>query len=148
VRFSTTIEYAIHGLVYLAVRDSGSTVLAGDIAKAICVPESYLRKVFQLLSRAGLVTSHRGAKGGFSLARDAGEVSLKDVVEAIDGTLPVYACMKATRKCTVTDLCPVSEAFEAARGKMAEVLEASSIKDLARGIARRSASWIKVTECA
>jgi Rrf2 family protein len=148
VHFSTSIEYAIHGLVYLAVTKSDSPVLVGDIAKAIRVPESYLRKVFQFLVRAGLVASHRGAKGGFSLARDPGEITLRDAVEAIDGTLPFYSCMKAQRKCSVTESCPVSEAFDAARQRMAEVLEATSIRDLARGIAKRSANWIKVTECA
>jgi Rrf2 family protein len=148
VQFSASIEYAIHGMVYLAVMKPAGAVLVRDIARAIRVPESYLRKVFQFLVRAGLVASHRGAKGGFSLARDPGELTLRHVVEAIDGTLPFYSCQKTTRRCSLIPLCPVSEAFEAARQKMAEVLEATSIKDLAQGIAQRSASWLKVTECA
>ena len=148
MRFSASIEYAIHGMVYLAVMKPAGAVLVRDIAKAIRVPESYLRKVFQLLVRAGLVASHRGAKGGFSLARDPGELTLRHVVEAIDGALPFYSCQKTTRGCSVIPICPVSEAFDAARQKMAEVLEATSIKVLAQGIAQRSASWLTVTECA
>lgn len=148
MQFSTSIEYAIHGLVHLAVMKPASAVLVRDIARAIRVPESYLRKVFQVLVRAGLVASRRGAKGGFFLARDPGELTLRNVVEAIDGTLPFYSCQKTARGCSSVPLCPVSEAFEAARQKMGEVLEATSIKDLAQGIAKRSASWLKVTECA
>ena len=148
MQFSASIEYAIHGMVYLAVTKPAGAVLVRDVARAIRVPESYLRKVFQLLARAGLVASHRGAKGGFSLARNPGELTLRHVVEAIDGTLPSYSCQKTTRGCSIVPRCPVSEAFETARQKMAEVLEATSIKDLARGIAERSAGWLKVTECA
>jgi len=148
VQFSLGIEYAIHGLVFLASTGSAATTLVGDIAKATRVPESYLRKVFQSLTRAGLVASHRGVKGGFSLARPAADITLKDVVEAIDGTLPFYSCAKATRGCSLDEACPVSSAFAEAREKMAETLDATSIQTLARGIAKRSASWLKVTECA
>lgn len=148
MQFSMSIEYAIHGLVYLAAAGSASSTLAGDIAKAIRVPESYLRKVFQLLVRSGIVVSHRGAKGGFTLGRDPERITLKDVVEAIDGTLPLYSCLKAARHCSDAETCPVSEAFAEARKSMAKVLETASIRDLARGISKRSAQWLKVTECA
>jgi Rrf2 family protein len=148
MQFSTSIEYAIHGLVYLTAKRSDSAVLVGDVASAIKVPESYLRKVFQALVRARLVSSQRGARGGFVLAREPARITLKDIVEAIDGSLPLYTCVKARRKCTAVDPCPVSEAFEQARQKMAEVLEATNLEALASGISRRSVSWLKVTECA
>ncbi len=148
MRFSASVEYAIHGLVYLAVGTGQGPVLVGEVARAIKVPDSYLRKVFQLLSRAGLVRSQRGARGGFVLGRQPAEISLADIVEAIDGSLPVYECMKAHRKCAVGDGCPVSAAFDEARQKMAEVLGRTSLKSLAARIARRSAGWLPVTECA
>jgi Rrf2 family transcriptional regulator, iron-sulfur cluster assembly transcription factor len=126
VQFSLSIEYAIHGLVYLASAGSDAATMVGDIAKATSVPESYLRKVFQLLAKAGLVASHRGVKGGFSLARVPAEITLKDVVEAIDGSLPAYTCLKTARGCSLDEACPVSGAFAS----------------------KRSARWLKVTECA
>jgi Rrf2 family transcriptional regulator, iron-sulfur cluster assembly transcription factor len=148
MQFSTSIEYAIHGLVYLAVNGSETATLVGDVATAIKVPDSYLRKVFQLLVRGGLVTSQRGAKGGFVLARDPARITLKDVVEAIDGSLPLYTCMKAKRKCSALEACPVSAAFEEARNKMAEVLGGTTLESLAKGISHRAVGWLKVTECA
>ena len=148
MQFSASIEYAIHGLVYLAANGSETATMVGDIASAIKVPDSYLRKVFQLLSRGGLVTSQRGAKGGFVLAREPGRITLKDVVEAIDGSLPLYSCMKAKRKCAAMEECPVSAAFDEARNKMAEVLDATTLESLAKGISSRSVGWLKVTECA
>jgi Rrf2 family protein len=148
MQFSSSIEYAIHGLVFLAVNGSDSATLAGDVAKAIKVPESYLRKVFQSLVRGGLVSSQRGVKGGFTLAREPARITLRDVVEAIDGSLPLYSCMKVKRGCTALEACPVSAAFEEARKKMAEVLEATTLASLTQGVSTRSPGWLKVTECA
>lgn len=146
MQFSTSIEYAIHGLVFLTRSSDRGPVLVGDIARATRVPESYLRKVMQLLARAGLVASHRGARGGFSLARDAAEISLRDIVEAIDGSLPSYSCMKEKKRCSDVP-CPVSAAFEAARRKMGEALSKTTIGDLARSVSRRSDDWLAVTDC-
>ena len=148
MQFSASIEYAIHGLVYLAVKRSEAATLVGDIADAIKVPESYLRKVFQLLARGGLVSSQRGARGGFTLARMPESITLKDVVEAIDGSLPLYSCMKERRKCACLEECPVSAVFAEARQKMAEVLDAATLESLARSLSHRPAGWLKVTECA
>jgi Rrf2 family protein len=148
VQFSTSIEYAIHGLVYLAAKGSQTSTLVSEVAESIKVPESYLRKVFQLLSRSGLVSSQRGAHGGFTLARGPERITLKDVVEAIDGSLPLYSCLKVKRKCPSEERCPVSDAFEEARRRMAEVLDATTVSDLAQGISQRSPSWLKVTACA
>ena len=147
MQFSLSVEYAIHGLVYLATAEAERAVLVGDVAKATAVPESYLRKVFQLLAKARLVSSQRGARGGFSLSRPASEISLEDVVAAIDGSLPFYACARASRGCSLGDECPVSAAFGEARKKMAEVLGATTIAGLSRKIAKRKAAWLRVGEC-
>ena len=142
MQYSTSIEYAVHGLIYMAGRQPGA-VLVGDIARATHVPESYLRKVLQLLARNGLVASHRGVKGGFSLARESREITLRDVVEAVDGSLPTWCCVKEKKACGDVS-CPVSAAFEEARLRMAETLDKTSIGDLARRVARRSDDWLMV----
>jgi Rrf2 family protein len=148
MRFSSSVEYAIHGLVFLASRRGGDPVLVGEVAEAIKVPESYLRKVFQVLARGGLVRSQRGVRGGFVLGREPSAISLADIVEAIDGSLPLYECLKARRKCPGGEECPVSAAFDEARQAMAEVLGRTTLRGLAGGIARRSPAWLKVSECA
>ena len=143
MQFSTSIEYAVHGLIYITDRPAGA-VLVGDIARAIKAPESYLRKVLQQLVRGGLLSSHRGVRGGFSLARDAGSISLRDVVEAVDGSLPTWCCLKEKQRCGEAP-CPVSAAFDEARKKMAESLEQTTIGSLARRVARRADDWLAVT---
>lgn len=147
MKFSTSIEYAIHGLIYVAKADPGSRVLTKDISAAIRVPEPYLRKVFQQLGRSGVVTSQRGANGGFRLARDPNQITLRDIVEGIDGSLPAYTCLNELRGCSLALPCPVHAAFEEARERMAEVLEATSVGDLIADITAREpvAEWLSVS---
>ncbi len=160
MQFSNSIEYAIHGLMYVAGAQGekessprsastreGRPVLLSDIAEAIRVPESYLRKVFLLLARQRLVSSQRGAQGGYSLARDAAEISLLDVVEAVEGSLPMYSCLKGRRACAPQLPCPVQEAFDRGRDLMAEELRRVSLRQLVDQVAQRpdGSRWLKVT---
>jgi len=142
-----SIEYAIHGLVYLARVSSEKPTLLSDIASAVRVPREYMRKIFRLLGKSRIVSAQRGAGGGYRLARSASEITLKDVVEAIDGSLPLYSCLKARRDCRLSERCPVKGVFDKAHQKMAEILGGASIQDIALHIARQSAahSWLKVT---
>lgn len=151
MQFSTSIEYAVHTLIYMADRRAGTgrespAVLVGDIARAIKAPESYLRKVLQQLARGGLLSSRRGVKGGFSLARDAQKITLRDVVEAVDGHLPTWCCVKEKQRCNEAP-CPVSAAFAEARQKMADSLDQSTIGALALRLAKRADDWLAVTRC-
>ncbi len=147
MQFSISIEYAIHGLIYLARARPDRTVLLADIASAIKVPKEYMRKIFQMLTRGGLVAGRRGAGGGYRLARPAGELTLRQVVEAVEGSLPLYGCLHMRRHCEMALSCPVQKAFDAARQKMAEALQDTTIADLTKEIVenRREHSWLKVT---
>ena len=147
MKFSTSIEYAIHGLIFLAKVPAGKITLIIDVARAIGVSETYLRKVFQQLVRGGIVNSQRGARGGFYLSREPENISLKEVVEAIDGSLPEYGCLRDRRSCGITLNCPVKKVFEQARQKMADVLDATSLRDLLDDLLShgQEASWLKVS---
>lgn len=80
---SQTAEYALRAIVFLANQD-GTACTTAQIAAATMVPEGYLAKVMQNLSRAGLVRSQRGLNGGFTLTRDASETSMLSVVNSVD----------------------------------------------------------------
>jgi len=160
MKFSTSIEYAIHGLVYLARGLSGVTsdvlskkapdrvILLSNIAKETAVPESYLRKVFQTLSKRGIVMSQRGVGGGYFLARKPEEITLRDVVEAIEGFIPAYCCREFRRKCSIGENCPIRKSFDRARDSMYEVLEGTTIKRLAEELSKHEneVGWLKVIE--
>jgi len=147
MQFSVSIEYAIHGLIYLARTGGEKAVLLADIASAVKVPKEYMRKIFQMLTHARLVAGRRGAGGGYRLARQADELTLRQVVEAVEGSLPLYGCLHMRRHCELALSCPVQKAFDEARQKMAETLQGTTIADLTREIVenRREHSWLKVT---
>ena len=147
MQLSKSVEYAIHGLIYLA-RDSGVQItLLGEIARVTGVPESYLRKVFQILSRRGIVLAQRGAKGGYLLSRAPAEINVREIVEAMEGSIPLYTCMSQSQKrCSIVENCPVKDVFHTASEKMYEILEKTSLKDILNGFLEsgNKPEWLSV----
>ena len=88
---SQTAEYALRAMVFLAERPETSFAIP-KIAEATHVPAQYLAKVMQDLARQGVIVSRRGAKGGYALARAAREVTLLEIVQAVDPIRRITAC--------------------------------------------------------
>jgi len=98
LRVSEAASLALHGAAYLA--QAGQTPVANkEMADALGVSEAHLSKVMQRLSKAGLVRSVRGPKGGFLLDTPADQISLLDVYEAIEGRLEDTSCLLGTPVC-------------------------------------------------
>jgi Rrf2 family protein len=102
------------------------------IAKQQDVPPRFLAKIFQALAKAGVVKSHRGAKGGFSLARPASEISVRDVIEAVEGPVFLNVCLAGPGECTRDQVCPMHAMWSDAQEKMMSVLATSNFADLAK----------------
>lgn len=88
---SQTAEYALRAVVCLASRP-GSPLTTQQIARTTLIPSGYLSKVLQALGRAELVHSYRGLNGGFLLSREPGELSLLDVIRAVDPIQRIRRC--------------------------------------------------------
>lgn len=86
-------EYGINGLVFFAKRGEGRVTYVREISDALNIPESFLAKIFQSFVHRGLLVSHRGVKGGYSLARPADSISLKETIEAAQGPLALNGCL-------------------------------------------------------
>jgi Rrf2 family transcriptional regulator, nitric oxide-sensitive transcriptional repressor len=98
LRISEAANLALHTMVLLAgIGDKRYSVR--QIARTMCASEAHLAKVLQRLSRAGLVESARGPKGGFTLARRPDEITLLDVLETIDGPFEPQDCLMRGRLC-------------------------------------------------
>lgn len=113
MQFSVGVEYAFHSLFYLVDLPKGKTVGIKQIAELNAITETYLSKVFTKLSKAGLVRSVPGVKGGYELARSAEEISFWDVIEAIEGPSFFFRCAEIRKKnifvddpSLFTDKCP------------------------------------------
>lgn len=100
-------DYALRAVMYLAKMDNGEKASTKDIAETQKIPPSFLAKIISQLSIAGLILTSRGARGGVTLARPGAEVSIMDVVEAIDGPMLLNECTGAPHLCTFGNECPL-----------------------------------------
>jgi Rrf2 family transcriptional regulator, iron-sulfur cluster assembly transcription factor len=125
-------EYGIRGVLYLAQQEEGRVSMLSAIAQAQDVPPRFLAKIFQSLAKAGVVKSHRGAKGGFSLARPASEVTIRDVVEAIEGPIQLNVCLAEPGECDQDHYCPMHQVWQDAQVRMLEVLGHTTFAEMAQ----------------
>jgi Rrf2 family protein len=92
------VEWGVHACVLLAVLPPDSALPAARLAEYHGVPSAYLAKHLQALARAGVLETVKGPRGGYRLARPATEISVLDVVEAIDGDEPAFRCTEIRRR--------------------------------------------------
>ena len=92
LQFSVGVEYALHCLLYMIDIPSGKSVGIKDLAAFQGVSETYLSKVYTKLRKAGIVKSIPGANGGYELARTPENITFWNIVEAVEGTEPLFQC--------------------------------------------------------
>jgi Rrf2 family protein len=131
-------EYAIKALAYLVGRGKDQRVLVAEISEAAGIPQSFLAKIFQDLARAGLIRSHRGAGGGFSLAKDASDITVKDIVEKAEGTIHIHDCLGDSRFCEHNETCALRDVWKEAQDRFLAVLDGMTLEELAAPISGRS----------
>jgi Rrf2 family protein len=98
MRLSEGVEWGIHCVGLVAVLPSGTALPTARLAEYHGVPAAYLAKSLQSLSRAGILEAAPGPGGGYRLARPAAEITLLEVVEAIDGVEPAFRCTEIRRR--------------------------------------------------
>ena len=130
MRFSLSTEYALHGLLCLALHPADAVVMLSEVARTLHVPEPSLRKVFQALARHGLITSYRGIKGGYRLGMSAQQISLKDVVQITEGATVMYRCMSTHQQCRPGPRCVIGSAFQEVEAQMSAALRNITLADL------------------
>lgn len=134
---SQAAGYALHGMASLSLCPEGELIYASDIAQAIGASESYLAKVFQMLVRAGLLSSLRGVKGGYALARPADHITVREVIEAVEGPFPRVSCVFGSHAEEECSVCPVLAVIGRAYRQMLSELDRVTIEELARCLSHR-----------
>jgi Rrf2 family iron-sulfur cluster assembly transcriptional regulator len=124
-------EYGIRAMSYLAAMPEGCVCALREVSAAQDVPESFLAKIFQNLVHAGLVVSYRGARGGFALARPASQITLADVIEAVDGRVALNHCVGDPAGCVRSDSCAVHKVWVEAQSAMMNVLDGATLTQVA-----------------
>ena len=100
-------DYALRAMIYLAKLDPTQRAATSQIAEEQKIPPSFLAKIISQLSIAGLIHTSRGARGGVSMARSPEEVSVLEVVEAIDGPISLNDCTGDPSACPFGEDCPL-----------------------------------------
>jgi Rrf2 family transcriptional regulator, iron-sulfur cluster assembly transcription factor len=124
---SQACKYGLRAMVHLA-QHSEEPVLSRDIAKELQIPEHFLAKILQDLSKNKLLLSFKGRGGGFKLARQPQSIKLLEVVEAIDGPQFGQGCLLGLPECRDEAPCPLHYQWSDIKGSILHMLEQTSIQ--------------------
>ena len=134
MQLTRAADYAVRVMIHLAGLPPETRASRSELAEAADCPNQFLSKVLQSLSRAGLVSSHRGNTGGFELSSSHRNVSVLQIVEAIEGPLRLNLCISSEYDCERQGWCPAHSVWVQAQMAMAGVLQHATIGDLAREV--------------
>ncbi len=130
MQFTKAEEYGIFGIMYLASQPPGRITPLSEISENQKVPEKFLAKIFQSLSRSGLIRSHRGVKGGFTLGKPSHEITIKEVVESIQGPYYISKCLTEPTDGQSPAMLSLRKLLEEAQCRLLKVFSEHTIKDL------------------
>jgi FeS assembly SUF system regulator len=134
IRLSKLADYGIVIVTHLA-RAGARSHATHEIAVATHVPAAMTAKILKQLARAGLLASQRGVRGGYALARAAAEITVADVVEALDGPIAITSCVDtAGSDCVIEQVCPARTNWQRINHAVRDALDTISLDEMAHGI--------------
>lgn len=125
-------DYALRAILYLASLEPSKRAATSHIAKEKEIPPSFLAKIISQLSIAGLIHTSRGARGGVALARPPEQISILEVVEAIDGPITLNECTLNAGSCPFGENCPLRPVWCEAQAELVERLRKTSFADVVK----------------
>jgi Rrf2 family protein len=131
MKLSTRARYGVRFMTALTHEYGGKSLFLKDIAASEEVSEKYLSLIVIPLRTAGLIKSLRGAHGGYTLAQDPGEVTVCDIVEALEGETCLVRCVKQPSACDRAATCPTRDIWSILGNKIQETLKSITLADLA-----------------
>lgn len=130
---SKTAEYALRAVLFIARQSDQGPVRANELAKLLGVPANYLSKILHTLARAGLLTSGRGPRGGFQLAKPPEATVLAEVLEALDPSLLRSDCLLGNPTCTDEEPCAVHHQWKTLRDPICEFFRGTTVASVMEG---------------
>ena len=131
LRLSKKADYALMAMRHLALQRGSSSTSAREIAEQYDIPIELMAKVLQRLVRAGLLLSTQGTRGGYTLSRPSGSISVGDVIQAIDGPFSVTACSSENSDCDQYSKCSIRDPLWQIRERIAATLGTVTIAEMA-----------------
>lgn len=136
MRITNASEYAIRAIIHMA-KDPILIYTATDLAPIIDAPMKFLAKILQKLARKRILKSQRGVKGGFKIAVPLENLTLVDIIEAVDGEIALNKCLLTNYECKREYLCPVHPLWEEAQAKLKETLNRKSIAEIVKDLNKK-----------
>ncbi len=130
LRLSKKADYALMAMKHLAVHPESLSTSAREIAEQYDIPAELMAKVLQRLARHGLLVSHQGTRGGYTLARSTSAISVADIIQAIDGPLTVTACSSDDEECDQFDKCNVRDPLWRIKDRIVAALATCSLAEI------------------
>jgi Rrf2 family protein len=141
MRLSDGVEWGVHACTLLAFQSPDTALPAAKLAEYHGVPAAYLAKHLQSLAAAGVLQTVKGARGGYRLARPPAEITVLEIVEAIDGDESAFRCTEIRRRGPLampareyTKMCGIHAAFDRADAAWRDVLAETTVADLLLGV--------------
>jgi len=129
--YSTSTKYAVIALIELAVRQNDRPVQIREISASTGIPHHFLAKLIQTLVKAGILSSAKGRGGGLKFVRSPEELTIAEVVRAIDGQQAFQSCIFGLQSCDGTKNCPIHPVWCRIRDQIINFLENTTVADLA-----------------
>ena len=139
MKLSTKGKYGIKAMVDLAVNYGRGNVSTSALAQIQGVSEAYLEQLLASLRKAGLVTSSRGAQGGYALARDPAEIDVGEVLRALEGSTALLECVGGSGNCDNAVHCSARPLWLKLQERIDEVLDSTTLADMAQGYMTQAA---------
>ena len=136
--FSRKSDYGLRALMYLAERRHDGPVTLTEIARRLMIPRAFLSKILQQLAKKGIVRSLKGPSGGFVLAVEPAEITMKEILVEIDGPLRVFECFASDTDCDLNDDCLMRDVFAEVEEKISAILSGYTLADFSYPMAEKS----------
>lgn len=130
--FSRRCEYALQAVLYLALKPSEERTSIKELTRHINMPSPFLAKILQDLTHKGLLLSFKGPRGGFKLAKPAREITVFQIVEAIDGLALTHGCVLGFDECSTDNPCSMHNDWKTIRERIQSMLGKQDIIQMAK----------------
>ena len=144
---TASVEYGIHSLLWLAASDA-APVSSRDLAEFQGLSPSFIAKIFPKLEKAGIVKASEGVRGGYVLAKAPEEISVLEIVDAIEGHKPLFDCLEIRGRCVVfgdnppawatAGVCSIHAVMLRAEKAMRESLASQSLASIGQAVGRKA----------
>jgi len=132
MKLTRLADYAVRAVVHLAAKKNGEIATIAEIAERQEIPSSFLAKVMQSLSRGGIVKAHRGKTGGFTLLDAPENVTIRMIVEAVEGPIILNRCLARPGECSRDVFCGAHPVWREAQSALFSVLDKYTAAEMAK----------------